>query len=439
MMKRILFLFVLSVLCIITLSADEDHFINIFVGDRAAGMAGAYTAIADGPEGAYYNPAGLAFSSSRYFSLSTNAIQYKTLRYEDIHPDADPPVDYLRTSFSFVPNFFGFIQKGKKTTFAFTMTSLDNEVYDQKDRILLENLTDPALGTFDQSVNVNFNHSNAVNEVGPSLAFLTGDTFGLGFSLFIRYRNSDYINQQVTQLYDSADDSQHEYFQVYSTYYSEELVSLRPQAGLQWMPTENLSVGYLVTAPIPVFMIQNSQSTVFIYDNTGLIPAYTFDEYINVQDNTVTYWNIFSNPFFRSTYLKNSLGLAWFASRSLILSGDVYLYVPIPNASGTASRVFTWNAALGMEWYISPNFPFRLGIFTNNSNKPSVSGTNSDDHVDLYGGSLSIGYATADSAINLGFSASYGAGQAQISAGSTAVQDLKAFSMSIFLSGGYQF
>ena len=438
MKRAILFLF-FTILLAVYAGADEDHYINIFVGDRAAGMAGAYTAIADGPEGAYYNPAGLAFSSSRYFSLSTNAIQYKTLKYEDINPLADPPVDYLRTSFSFVPNFFGFIQKGEKATFAFTMTSLDNEVYDQKDRIAMENIT-TSLGEIDQVLNVNFNHSNAVNEVGPSLSFLAGDTLGFGFSLFVRYRNSDYINQQVTQLY-KEDDTQYEYFQINSTYYSEELVSVRPQAGIQWMPSEKLSIGYLITTPIPVFMIQNSQSTYFEYAGPELNPDYTFEDFINVRDNTVAYSNIFSDSFFKPTYLKNSIGAAWFASRSFILSGDVYLYVPIPSISGVTNTVFTWNAALGMEWYISPNFPLRLGAFTNNSNKPAITGssTNSSDHVDLYGGSLSIGYATADSAINLGVAASYGLGTAQIVGGTTDSQNLKAFSMSIFLSGGYQF
>jgi uncharacterized membrane protein YecN with MAPEG domain len=61
--------------CVLTagVTADEYHFVNTFVGDRAAGMGGAYTAIADGPEGMYYNPAGLAFAPTNYVSVSTNA------------------------------------------------------------------------------------------------------------------------------------------------------------------------------------------------------------------------------------------------------------------------------------------------------------------------------------------------------------------------------
>ncbi|HOS34133.1 MAG TPA: hypothetical protein PLO95_13180, partial [Spirochaetota bacterium] len=77
-MRRVV-LISISLLLLFNVSADENHYINLFVGDRAAGLAGAYTAIADGPEGAFYNPAGLAYSSSKYFSLSVNAIQFKML------------------------------------------------------------------------------------------------------------------------------------------------------------------------------------------------------------------------------------------------------------------------------------------------------------------------------------------------------------------------
>ena len=42
--------------------ADDLHYVNMLVGNRAAGLGGAYTAISDDPTGCYYNPAGIAFS-----------------------------------------------------------------------------------------------------------------------------------------------------------------------------------------------------------------------------------------------------------------------------------------------------------------------------------------------------------------------------------------
>jgi hypothetical protein len=62
--------------CIVATSvvADEFHFINTFIGDRAAGMGGAYTAIADGSKRMYYNPAGLAFPLPITFHPATDLL-----------------------------------------------------------------------------------------------------------------------------------------------------------------------------------------------------------------------------------------------------------------------------------------------------------------------------------------------------------------------------
>lgn len=76
-------LLVLGCFVVTGVAADEYHFINTFVGDRAAGMGGAYTAIADGPEGMYYNPAGLAFAPANYVSVSTNAFEFRNSVYEE--------------------------------------------------------------------------------------------------------------------------------------------------------------------------------------------------------------------------------------------------------------------------------------------------------------------------------------------------------------------
>src|SRR3989338_10609470 len=60
--------------------ADEYHYNNIIIGDRASGMGGAYTAISDDPSGLYYNPAGIAFSFGR--SLSGGAQAYHMVQKE---------------------------------------------------------------------------------------------------------------------------------------------------------------------------------------------------------------------------------------------------------------------------------------------------------------------------------------------------------------------
>ena len=50
--------------------ADESHYHDYPVGDRALGLGGAFTALADDASAAYHNPAGLAEVPSSSFSLS---------------------------------------------------------------------------------------------------------------------------------------------------------------------------------------------------------------------------------------------------------------------------------------------------------------------------------------------------------------------------------
>jgi len=442
MKKLLILIFLLSLSVIIF--ADEDHYINIFIGDRAAGLGGAYTAIADGPEGAYYNPAGLAFSGAKYFSLSANAVQYKQLTYRDIWQSAPEQIDYNRFSISFIPNFFGFLQKAKNFTFAVTISVPDSEFYDQRDRINL-----PFDATGDTRANINLNLIDMVYEVGPSFAFLPHKRVSIGFGVFIKYRDKKLIYNQTYHV---------EGYNTFSTsniYFSERLIGLKFQFGLQVMPVDFISIGYSITFPIDLVGIYNQQSTTYTYyDNTYRgaynsrisdpvyhLPGYVFDNNFSISDNKLTVKSLFTDSLFKPTVLKQALGIAFFITKSILVSVDGYLYIPISKQTQWDDYVVTWNVATGIEWFITQNFPLRLGFFTNNTNKPKVKEAqiNQDDWVNLYGGSFTFGYSTSDFTINFGGTLSYGRGKAQILSNSVAIQELDAFSFNLFISGGYLF
>lgn len=79
---------------------------KFFPGDRASGLGGAYTAVADEPSGAYYNPAGLAFAVGNELSVSVNAYHISQTVYQNVLPKTTGGADdwTLRSS-KLIPNF----------------------------------------------------------------------------------------------------------------------------------------------------------------------------------------------------------------------------------------------------------------------------------------------------------------------------------------------
>lgn len=87
--------------------ADSNHYVNMLVGDRDAGMAGAYTAVADDPSGLYYNPAGVVYAPGSSLSGSMNSYQQSSITYKNVLGGSH---DWVRKSNSLLPNFFGVVQ-----------------------------------------------------------------------------------------------------------------------------------------------------------------------------------------------------------------------------------------------------------------------------------------------------------------------------------------
>jgi hypothetical protein len=69
------------------------------------------------------------------------------------------------------------------------------------------------------------------------------------------------------------------------------------------------------------------------------------------------------------------------------------------------------NGALGLEYYLTPSVPVRVGFFTDFSAAPIPTATGevgTEDHVDLYGATLSLSLVTEHTSTSLGVVGSYG-------------------------------
>lgn len=396
--------------------ADEYHYNNMLIGDRASGLGGAYTAISDDAAGLFYNPAGIVYSEDLKLSASVNALNTSSMTYKGVLGSGD----WVRESSSFIPNFFGITQKLGNGYFGFSYAVTDADVENQDSRFT--NVPGAPLFV------VNINNRDNTTKIGPSYAVALTDTLNFGVTLYLHMREKELVNNQWIRLSDDTYEWSSNYFETNET-------GINPILGLMWSPTDEISVGVSMRKTFILTSDAKSQRTCTSdINNSAAQAALCIPTAGSPQD-----------PVFASTDSERELplnirvGIAYFPTNRFLMDLDLSYY------EATSDDFFdtqeTVNIAAGLEYYYNENWAFRGGIYTNNANTPDiVSGqTNQYDHVDLTGFSLSLTRFTKSSSVTGGFTYSSGEGSAQVIAGSTEIQDLTHSTQTFYLSTSYQF
>src|SRR5688500_15009050 len=111
---RIASVLLLSLAAVAPARAQDAHYQTFLVGERAQGMGGAFTGLADDPSAAFYNPAGLGHLSTGALSGSLSVNAYNShvvsngfatgLGTADLVHDDDPSVPiYAAAVYKFGP------------------------------------------------------------------------------------------------------------------------------------------------------------------------------------------------------------------------------------------------------------------------------------------------------------------------------------------------
>lgn len=383
-----------------TSGADEFHYNNILIGDRASGMGGAYTAVSDDPGGMYYNPAGIAYSTGKNLSASVNAYSVTNRTYKGVVGGQD----WTRTSSTLLPNFFGIIQPVGKLKLGFSYAVPDSNQEDQDQRF-----------DSDRTV-INFNNNNNTYLFGPSAAIQINDSLSVGVTLYAHKRSTEAIyNDSTVSNTGSIVTSSKSYFE------SDEW-GIKPIVGVMWSPLDKLSLGLTVSK---TFILTSD----LLYQSTdpAAIPERVYDTY----------------NFKRKYPYQVTAGVAFFPNSSLLLSGDLSYYSAYDYTwiGDPIKRTEVVNGALGAEYYINKNWAVRGGLFTDFSNTPKIVNdtSNQNEHIDMFGGSLTVSHFTKNTSLTCGGSYKYGDGEAKIRGGANGIQDATADSWTIFVSSSYSY
>ena len=430
--------------------ADQFHYQNVLMGDRAMGLGGAFCAVSDDASGVVYNPAGLAFALSNDISGSGNAYYTKEIKYKKTIGTKP----FVEKSGGTLAPFFGALQKLDKTSpglvAAFGLYNQDSELKDQDDNI--EN----------QGSILRFHRAVTQREATSGIAFAAAKRFGImGLGASLTYFSADELVQEYQDVKQGSNswvlaggDPQTPFFRILTQNVRQQLKvnALALGLGAQWALNGGLSLGLSVKIPTIItqsFENGSEQNTAYVYNQDGkyvlvnksdLTVGHELADTVGQLGRTEISHQTESNPMGQwPTEIR--AGVAWFASAQLMWTMDVIHYTATSGALAKYKRDAVTNFASGLEYYATPSIPIRLGLFTNSDARPQPlkSKMNQRDQIDYKGGTLFIGWVQPNSQIALGSIAQKGTGKAQKIANSVVIQDVEAMAITYALAATHSF
>lgn len=403
------------------LFADQMHYRNIIIGERAQGLGGAYVGVSDDASGVYYNPAGLAFAQSNDISGSANAFYSKKATYKK----AVQGEDWVEESGGTFAPFFGSMQKLDKylpgLVGGFAYFTTDTELKDQES--LIENKGDVI--RFHRAAN----QRAATYTAAVALGYRVSSSLGLGLGL--GYQKADELTQ-VSQNLLRQDISLMQSLR-------ESLVThgMITSFGLQWAANSKVALGLTVKSGSYASQKLTQVTDQFYqrYQNSTIIETGVKPKIVNS-----------SNPL-GTMPMEIRGGIAWFATPRYLLTADFDWHEAISDMSSNTknnyNREAVLNYAIGSEYYVTPSLPVRLGFFTNYDATPEpkyVAGkiNPSPDHIDYMGATIFFALAQPTSQLSAGAVIQQGKGKAEKSAVNV-FQDVEAFAYTLAFSATHSF
>ncbi len=379
----------------------------VLPGGRAAMLGGAYTALSNDPSGLFYNPAGIVQGAQNQVSLNT----WSTNRSEVVFKEAVKGQDFTETSNTLFGGFAGGIFHKKWITLGYVIATLDKRNINQDDYFY--DISDEE-GQARDFTRIH-QESNSYDLFGSSMAFSLGKSWSIGGAAF-------YYDRSI-----EAMDYQQVVFNGGQVLVQESKVRVSNQgfhgsAGVQYHG-ENLSLGFSVRVGEPVLnkgTLNFNSVTHAVADTVPDVLSYSSDEY---EIDTEVIPDIYR------------LGVAFHPAKGFLVTTDVSYSAPVEVDNGSPNRLATWNYALGLETGFA-NWRMMFGVFSNNSTFPEIqiNGTNQTAHLDYVGKTFGTSILTKTFDLHLGFIRQDGKGNAQIVAGTSAIQKVEATTENILLS-----
>lgn len=429
------------------LQADQFHYHNFLIGDRALGLAGSYSALSDDSSGVYYNPAGIAFAKNNDISGSANAIYTQKIVYKETIAKRD----FTEKSSGAVPVFFGGLQKLDHIlsglTFAFGVFVDDSELKDQDDLITDVALDSPS--SCEPGINSSSDYLEryhraasqraATAHYSAALGWLVSSRLAIGLGLDLTDIDELLLSNQDLTLKRSlcivGIAGSKSSLQTQTNRQSLIGRGILPTLALRADLMENLSWGLSVkfgryisqkfTESVETRLIDVDSA-----DQAAVHPNADNREIITTRAAGVRVANgdlELAKPL-GSPPISISSGFAYSPSPSLLIALDGTYHTAVTDADPIYQKNAVLDFSVGLEYYLMTSLPVRLGFFTNNDSRPKLNKNDigQRDHIDYHGESLFLSWVRTKNQIGLGVVFQQGSGEAQKLSENAAIQKVLA-------------
>ena len=411
--------------------ADDDHEHNYIVGERAVGLAGAFTAIADDSSATWYNPAGL--SETSYSSFSLTAAVYGFANQEDTLLPGGRAAD--DSTFITYPSTAAWIQKMRdgdrqgvgRLQLAAAILSPRNNVARRRLALALP----PRGGSEPRSLAQSDLLEVRLFEdeelwAGLSAAYKPLPWLSVGVSVFATLRNGLYQLYSLELIEETLDGEA----------FDRRLLPDRSQLsfgsagfaavfGAMVRLGDGLRAGLSFRTPHAALGASAKISEITLEDLGGGATGVTSND-VDLRFTPRRAW-------------RAAIGLACVLPHDVALSFDLSMTGPLsrwalleleteagPVPLFRSEKRLTVQAAMGGEVYVARELPLRFGFFTNRSQLARCDPLAAEcddlanpfsDPADRYGIAGSVGYESERATLTIGASYNFGAATLQLSPG----------------------
>lgn len=372
---------------------------SVLIGERAVGLGGAYIALSDTGEGGFYNPAGLAFIDRSTLSVAANLYNLTRGTRSSALKFAGDEADLAQNSFNSIPQTASFAKKisfpwEKDREYPRNAVALNVVVPDQVDlagRVDFDVASGQALLTRSIQDRTLF--------IGPSYARKLSDRFSLGLSAFYVVR----MIENMAFIYEDDETTLGQGFlQDIRT-----IGNFAMKVGARYSPLENFWIG--LTYQPPSIRLHGDAAR---FSSTIVQDKATSTVERSVADDR----NLKPNDPLPQTV---GVGFAYEVRNKWTVAADALAYLGddfLPfsdNSTAEIQREFITNFSAGGEYYVKPEIPLRLGVFSNFSSAPLIQNgvSGQADHVDFIGFAVSGSVESSNTSVTLGTTIRFGWGE----------------------------